>query len=84
MAKKEYVEIMSNGLTVMEQEDPERIKKEKRKKTLNTLAKIGIGALALVGAGTIASAAYCALTYTPDDSDDQDQDDQDVIDVTTE
>lgn len=81
MAKKEYVEIMSNGLTVMEQEDPERIKKEKRKKTLNTLAKIGIGALALVGAGTIASAIYTTLTYVPDDSDDQDQEDQEVIDA---
>lgn len=79
--KKEYIEIMSNGLTVMEQEDPERIKKEKRKKTLNTLAKIGIGALALVGAGTIASAAYTALTYVPDEESDQQEDDQDVIDA---
>lgn len=85
MADKKYVEIMSNGMTVVEYEDPERIRKEKRRKRLNMAAKIGIGVLAFVGAGTLATAAYSALTYVPDgDSDEDNQDDQEAIDVTTE
>lgn len=82
MADKKYVEIMSNGMTVVEYEDPERIRKEKRRRRLNTAAKIGIGFLALVGAGTLASAAYTALTYVPDG--DPDEDDQNVVDVEVE
>lgn len=83
MAKENnYTEIMSNGLTVVEFEDPERIKKEKRRKRLNTAAKIGIGALALIGAGAVAVTVYNALTYIPEEDSEDNEDD--VIDVEVE